>query len=133
MKKYRINLAGFGIDDDKLLSLQPDMVIGLEITRKGEIWNKRTGKKYEENAIRVLDSTTYEAGFSPKIDDFIKMLESNSVLKDAFQSCEVIELQIRVKMEGDETGIPSIHITSEQIKYLSQIGARIDVDLLRME
>ena len=75
MKKYRINLAGFGIDDDKLLSLQPDMVIGLEITRKGEIWNKRTGKKYEENAIRELDYTTNEARFSPKIDDSINMLE----------------------------------------------------------
>ena len=133
MEQYRINLAGIGIEDDKLLPLQSDMVMGLEITRKGELWNKRTGKRYEENAIRLMDSTIYEAGFSPKIDDFIKILESNPILKDAFQSCDLIELQIRVTMRGDETGIPSIHITSDQIKYLSEIGARIDVDLLRIE
>lgn len=133
MKQYRINLAGFGIDDDKLLSLQSNMVKGLEITRKGEIWNKRTGKEYAENIIRLLDSTTYEAGFSPKIDDFIKTLESNPILKNAFQNCTEIELQIRVTMRGDEDRIPSIHISSDQMKYLSEIGARIDVDLLRIE
>jgi hypothetical protein len=133
MEQYRINLAGVGIEDDKLLPLQSEAVDGLQILRKGDIWNKRTGKKYEENIIRLLDSTTYEIGFSPKVDDFIKTLESNPVLKDAFQNCTLIELQIRVTMRGDEDRIPSIHVSSEQVKYLSVMGARIDVDLLRIE
>jgi hypothetical protein len=133
MEQYRINLAGVGINDDKLLPLEDGLSIELEITRKGEIWNKRTGKKHEENIIRLLDSTTYEKGFSPKIDEFITILESNPILKDAFQSCNVIELQIRVTMIGDEIGIPHIQISTSQMRYLSEIGARIDVDLLRME
>jgi hypothetical protein len=133
MEQYRISLAGFGIEDDKLLSFQSDMVTGLEIIRKGEIWNKRTGKEYTENIIRLLDFTTYEAGFSPKIDGFIKMLELNPILKDAFQSCDEIELQIGVTMRGDETGIPSIQLSSDQMKYLSEIGAHIDIDLVRIE
>ena len=131
--QYRINLAGVGIEDDDLLRLEHELTIELEITRKGEIWNKRTGKKYEENSIRLLDFTTYEMGFSPKIDDIINILEANPILKDAFRSCELIELQIRVTMRGDELGIPSIHITSDQMRYLSEIGARIDVDLIRIE
>jgi len=133
MEQYRINLAGFGIEDDKLLPLEHGLSIELEITRKGEIWNKRTGKKHEENFIRLLDSTTYEMGFSPKIDEFIIILESNPILKAAFQSCNMIELQIRITMIGDESRIPHIHISANQMKYLSEIGARVDVDLLRME
>jgi len=132
-RQYRINLAGFGIEDDHLLRLEHGLTVELEITRKGEIWNKRTSKRYEENTIRLLDFTTYELGFSPKIDHFIKLLEANPILKEAFRSCNVIELQIRVTMRGEETGIPWIHISSDQMRYLSEIGARIDVDLVRME
>jgi hypothetical protein len=133
MKQYRINLAGFGIEDDKLLPLQSDIVTGLEIIQKGDVWNERTGKEYAENIIRLLDFTTYETGFSPKIDGFIKMLEANPILKNAFQNCTEIELQIRVTMRGDETGIPSIQLSSDQMKYLSEIGAHIDIDIVRIE
>ena len=45
MKKSRVNLAGFGIDDEYLMSIDmPD----LEIMRKGEIWRKATDQKFEE-------------------------------------------------------------------------------------
>jgi len=133
MEQYRINLAGFGLNDDELLPLRVNMVTGLEIIRKGDIWNKKTGKEYAENIIRLLDSTTYETGFSPKIDGFIKILESNPTLKNAFQNCTEIELQIRVTMRGDETGIPSIQLSSSQMQYLSSVGAHIDIDVVRLE
>ena len=132
-RQYRINLAGFGIEDADLFRLEHGLTIELEINRKGEIWNKRTGNKYEENIIRLLAFTTYEMGFSPKIDDFINILETHPILKDAFRSCDRIELQIRITMRGEEVGIPSIQLSSDQMRYLSEIGARVDVDLIRIE
>lgn len=132
MGEYRINFAGFGIEDGKLLLLNSSTKSMLEINQKGEIWNQRTGKVYEENIIRLLDNTTYEMGFSCKIDGFITMLEENPNLKDAFINCVELELQIRVTMTGEETGIPSIQISSKQMLYLAKLGVRIDIDIFRM-
>ncbi len=65
MGKCRANIAGFGIEDRLIASVNlPE----LEIARKGDIWNKRPGKKYEENIITITSIATYEKGFGSAID-----------------------------------------------------------------
>ena len=71
MKRYRVRIAGFGLPDEFV----PDYrgPINLEIKRKGEIQNKRTSKKYEENSIAIEEHTTYEEGFEEAIDRLIEL------------------------------------------------------------
>ena len=77
MEEYVINLTGFGIDDSHIERIKINELI---IKRKGDIWNKRTGKTYEENIIRISFSTTYEEGFGPVIDKILEKLESKKIL-----------------------------------------------------
>ncbi len=125
MEKYVINLTGFGIEDSYINSIN---IRDLRIIKKGDIWNKRTGKKYEENIIRISLTTTYEEGFGSVIDQILSKLESTSLLSKLFMNCRYVELQIWISLD-DENRVPSIHISQEQMTRLTKIKAHIDVDI----
>ncbi len=132
MGEYTVNLTGFGISDEEIRDLENSPITGLQIIKKGDISNSRLGKTYRENIIRLSNFTTYEIGFSPKIDNFISLIEKNSMVRKAFENCSYVELQIWINILDDETGIPSMHLTSAQMKYLSEINADLDVDIVVM-
>ncbi|GBC62893.1 hypothetical protein DENIS_3877 [Desulfonema ishimotonii] len=126
MENYRINLAGFGIDDEFLMHLN---INDLEITKKGDIWNKHTGKKYEENIIRISGSTTYEKGFGIAVDSIIKRVESDTLLNNLFHRCEYVELQIWI-CQDDDHRVPSITLSPEQMEFLIKLKANVDIDVM---
>jgi hypothetical protein len=125
MSEYIVNLAGFGIDDDTIASLDNK---GLQIKKRGDVWNSRTGKKYPENIISISCDTSYEKGFGPIIDEIINKLKSSQSLLDTFEKCNYVELQIWASLDVDYH-VPSIHISLEQMKFLAKINANIDIDI----
>jgi hypothetical protein len=125
MKDYYMNLAGFGIDNDVIASLNEK---DFQIKKRGAVWNIRTGKKYPENIISISKDTSYEKGFGPIIDEMINDLKSSQFLLNTFAKCDYVELQIRVRLDEDNH-VPSIHISLEQMIFLSEINAHVDVDI----
>jgi len=125
MENYIINLTGFGIDDSYIEDIN---ITELKIKRKGDIWNKRTGKKYEENIIRISSTTQYEEGFGPAVDNILCKLETISLLSNLFLNCRYVELQLCIFLD-DSNRVPSIHISLEQLQRLSKFNANIDVDI----
>ena len=126
MTQYRVNLAAFGTDSKYLATAEK---FGLEITKKGEIWNRRTGTRFDENIIRLLNHTTYEDGFEPAIEEIILKMEESPQLMGMFQNSPKVELQIRIEQSDDDGLVPSIHMTARQLGFLSKIGAEVDVDI----
>ena len=124
---YRVNIAGFGVNDVDVESL---VINGLEVTKRGDISNKRTGAVHTENIIRICTTTTYEKGFEPAIDRLLRKIKNNHHLAVLFSQCPYVELQIRVMTCNREFGIPAISISKEQLAYLSTIGACVDVSVL---
>ncbi len=128
MDSYHINIAGFGIDDKYLNTLNTLNLNNMEIIKKGDIWNKRTGKKHTDNIIRICTTTTYEDGIKPAVDFLIKQIKKNKQISLLLSKCESVELQIWISY-GNEVLIPNIHISREQLSYLAKIGTNIDVSI----
>ncbi|WP_027360600.1 DUF4279 domain-containing protein [Desulforegula conservatrix] len=127
MEQFTIRIAGFGLPDEFItdsLGLN-----ALNVNRKGEIWNIRTGKCYEENIIFVKDKTTYESGFEEALDRLIVLFNSCPMISELFTKCSYKELQIWASM-GDEKLVPSIHLSPEHVLFLSSINAHIDIDII---
>lgn len=121
-EKYRLNFYILGVDDalaDQLVSQQ------IEINRKGDIWNKRTGKKYEENIVKKTLYTTYEEGFQPIVDELIVFTEQNPFMGALLEDSREVSLQICVDLD-DDCRVPYICFTTRQLVFFSKINSEID-------
>ncbi|MFA6292174.1 MAG: hypothetical protein WC637_10350 [Victivallales bacterium] len=127
MKKYRVRIAGFGLPDEFVQNYRGS--IDLEIKRKGQIHNKRTGSKYDENIIAIEEHTTYEKGFEEAIDRLISLIKTEPRVSGLFDKCSYIELQVWVRLD-DENRVPNIHLSPSQVDFLSKMKAHIDVDII---
>ncbi len=123
---YRVRIAGWGIEASSLPdSPSPE----LKIRHAGEVISSRTGKRESENHIWIEASTTYEAGFEQPLDELINILKASDLLRGAFAECRHVEVQIWVSL-NDENHVPSIHLSPDQIGFLSELGAHLDVDVI---
>lgn len=123
---YRIRIAGWGIESSSISeSLSPN----LKIRRAGEVINPRTDKRESENHIWIEASTTYEEGFEQPLDELLNTLKLSESLTGLFAECAYVELQIFVSLD-DENHVPSIHLSPDQVRFLSQLGAHVDIDII---
>lgn len=125
MNKYRLFLSGFGLDDIILESLDDNII---EIKKRGEIWNKVTGKRYEENIIRFKCDVDYNLGYESAISILVGKIKNDQCLLKALLACNYLELQIFIDGEC-ETPIPSIHINHEHLSFLTALNAHIDISI----
>ncbi len=125
MEKFTLNMVGFGFPDHYLNTSILQRVI---IKKKGDIWRKGTGETYKENIARLPIEIKYEDGFCIGVDKIIEMFNNSENLFEVFTSCNYLELQIVISC-GDDVRIPHIHIKKEQMDFLSNIKADIDIQI----
>jgi hypothetical protein len=121
-KNYRLNFYLLGVSDDLISQLDSNQI---EIKRKGDIWNKRTGKRYNENIVKKIIYTTYEEGFQLAVDKLISFIGSNPQYKNIIAFAKEVTMQICIDLD-EECRVPYIKFTSEQLAYLSAINSDID-------
>ena len=122
MEKYRLNFYIVGIGDAQADQLDNQQI---DVKRKGDIWNKRTGKKYEENIAKKTIYTTYEEGFQPIVGELIAFIKENSHTSTLLKHAREISLQICVDLD-DECRVPYIRFSPEQLAFFSEINSEID-------
>ncbi len=127
MENYRLRMAGFGLKDEDIDNIPYNC--GLSVYRKGEIKNESSAVKYKENTIILEEITTYEIGYEEAINRIIKKFKTYPELTALFQKCNYRELQVWATLD-DENRVPSIHLTPDQIVFLSKMKAHVDVDII---
>ena len=125
MEKYRLNFYIVGINDIQVEQLENYLI---DIKRKGDVWNKRTGKQYKENIAKKTIYTSYEKGFEPIINELIFFIKENTFVSRLLEHAREISLQICVDLD-EECRIPYIHFTSEQLSFFSKINSEIDFQI----
>lgn len=119
-----VTLAGFGADSDaiKMLDLQT-----VEVMHEDDVWRRRTGETYGENIVRISEVLRQSEG----VEQAVKRLEArwrgSPALQSAIASCNYIELQVHATDCDQE--MPCIHLSAEQLVWLAECGAQIDVAL----
>lgn len=125
MKKYRLNLYVLGLDEAYLDQIDDQQFV---VQRKGDIWNKRTGKQYEENIVKKRMYTTYEKGFHSVVDEIITFIEENSIFSKLLCHAREISLQICVDLD-EENRVPYIRFSPKQLAFFAKINAEIDFQI----
>ena len=125
MCNYDLYLAGFGFSDKYLGSPSLSSFV---IHRKGEIWRRKTGEKYQENIFKYRVSVSYEAGFGPAIDEIITLLNKDVFLSHIVASCKYVELQVKIETD-DDLKIPHMHFTDRQMYFLGLSGIDLEVNI----
>ena len=123
MDNYTVRLTGFGAPDT---SIEIAISACLEIMRKGDVWNKRTGRQFDENVFSLTESVTYEEGFTVGIMRIIEKIDKSDILLSLYTTCTHVELQVWASPNVSRS-IPSIHLTKEQVKWLADIHADVDI------
>jgi hypothetical protein len=122
MNNFRLNLHIIGFEDTLIGALNLEDIV---VMRKGDVWNKRTGKQFTENSIEKTVQTTYEEGFGPALDKMIQFIVKNPTILNLIKIARLVSFQICVDLD-DECNIPYIGVTKEQIAYLAEINAELE-------
>ena len=123
MDKYTVRFTGFGAADS---AVDIAKSMGLEVMKKGDVWNKRTGKQFDENVFSLTETVSYAEGFDVGIMRLVKIINGSAQLLSIYKACAYIELQIWISPSASRS-IPSIHLRNEQLRWLSEIRADVDV------
>ena len=127
MENYRLRMAGFGLQYEDIDNIPYNC--GLSVYRKGKIKNESSAVKYKENTIILEEITTYEIGYEESINRIIEKFKTYPELTALYEKCNYRELQVWITLD-DEYRVPSIHLTPDQIVFLSQMKAHVDVDII---
>ena len=121
MEKYRLNLYISGVDNE----LDESCIGDVKILRKGDVSNKRTGKKFSETIVTKTIYVDYESGFNYAIDKMINFIINNQKITEIINKSKNVTFQVCVDLD-EECNVPYINFTPKQLNYLVGINAEIE-------
>lgn len=125
MHDFSLNLICVGFDEGLLGGLEQE---GVRVFRKGDIWRKRTGQKYQDNIARLTLPVTHDSGYGDTLDRLITRINNEDTLSNLLLKCREVEVQFSASLDN-ELQMPHLHLTAQQLHFLSNINAEVDIHL----
>jgi len=129
MYDFSVSLICVGFDDGLIESLKQEDIC---VSRKGDIWRKRTGQKYQDNIVRLTLPATHDGGgYGGALDCLIAKIKNEEILLNLVSKCRVVEVQFSASIDfsDDSQSMPWLHLSTQQLLFLTKINAEVDIHI----
>ncbi|MBK8911856.1 MAG: DUF4279 domain-containing protein [Chlorobi bacterium] len=126
--RLMIRITGENLNHEDITSLLN--ICPTKVWHKGDLVTNRTGHRNKEDGWELRVDKVGDS-FDELLNIIIKQLEPVADKVKEIAQQFFIELQCVVFLYDDcENSIPSVHMENWQLKFLSEIGAEIDIDII---